>query len=449
VKRRVVLINPPSPWLINDREIFPLGILHIASYLRAQALPVEVVDLASTRPDRWSFPAAQIYGIGGCVSHDGVMRDIASRLSEEHPGALIVAGGPHGATVPHHVLTTMPFAAVALGEGEEVMHRLARGASPEHTEGLAVRDKDGIIRTPRPREADIDMLPFPAWDLIDADKYRATISYRDIAIRGAAVITSRGCPYGCAFCASPFIHRRRVRLHSVEYVLGMVRELIKRYRYEGICFLDDIFTLHRRRLLDICRGLHRLDVPWRCLARTDTVDREMLAVMRESGCLQVDFGIESGSQRILDGVGKKVTVEQQKNAVLTAKEVGISPKACIIIGLPGEDDESIHETIAFLKEIDVKCNFGFFVPLPGCQIAANPRRYNFHAKKGIPYDSYLITSSSGYGKVFEKGKTRKFHFFARKVAEALGDNHAYRDVMRKAKRDEERCGAPGEGSFGA
>lgn len=432
--KKVVLINPPSPWLANDRDIMPLGLLHLASYLKSYGVPFEFCDLASKKETEWAFPHGAIYGISACVSHDKVLRSIASELKSMYPESVVVSGGPHSSTLSEHILKTTLTDIAVIGEGEETLLEIARSAPLDKINGIAYKIHNNIVKNPlRPSVKDIDSLPYPQWDLIDVKNYSAIVNYRDTSIKGATLITSRGCPNNCSFCASPFLYERKVRFHGVAYILGMVDELIHTHGFNGLCFVDDVFTLNKKRLLELCNGLKKFNVPWRCLARTDTVDIEMLQAMKDSGCCQVDFGIESGAQKILDAAHKNVAVETQKQAVLMAKSVGISPKICIIVGLPGEDDSTITQTLEFISEVDVKCNFGFFVPLPGSDIALNPGKYRYKMKQGISYDSYLITSAGGYGLVFEEGKDECLRKYAKKIEGVLGDKYAYKDVLTKER----------------
>lgn len=432
MKKRVVLINPPSPFLLNDRDFMPLGLLHIASYLREKGIDIQFLDLASVDESNWVFPSGDIFGISVCVSHDEILRKMARKIKDKYPNSIIVAGGPHASTCPEHILSSSDVDIAVKGEGEISFYEIASGKNISDINGIFFKQGNAIISNPE-REviSDIDSLPYPAWDLLNLEAYNAIVSYHDVSIRGATIITARGCPFNCAFCGSPFLNKRVVRFHSVGYVLKEIEILVNKYGFKGLCFVDDVFTLDKKRLLEICDGLKKFAIKWRCLARCDTVNFEMLKAMKDAGCTQVDFGIESGSQKILDVVNKKVTVEKQKDAVLMAKAAGLLPKVCIIIGLPGEDEESIAQTKEFLKEVNVKCNFGFFVPLPGCDIQLNPEKYNYCYEKDIPYSSYLITGLKGYGHVFEKGKKELFLKYASELSAVLGDNYAYNDVLKR------------------
>jgi anaerobic magnesium-protoporphyrin IX monomethyl ester cyclase len=173
-------------------------------------------------------------------------------------------------------------------------------------------------------------------------------------LKATSVITSRGCPKSCHFCINSkhAMFGKRVRCHSAKHVINEVYELVSRYRAEGIFFVDDNFVLNGKRLLEICIGIRRFDLKWTCLSRVDTIDRQALEAMKGSGCVTVGFGVESGSQKVLNSLNKKAKVEDAIKAFDLCHEVGLKTWATIIIGSPEEQKEDVELTDRLLRRIN-------------------------------------------------------------------------------------------------
>lgn len=184
------------------------------------------------------------------------------------------------------------------------------------------------------------------------------------------LMTSRGCPYDCTFCASKVIWGRKVRYRSPEQVLSEISCLIERYKIKTFEICDDCFTLNKKRLRVILDSLSRdYDICFNCLSRVDCVDRDVLLKLQKAGCYLVRLGVESGSQKILNEMKKGITVEQIKNAFKLCKEIHLPANASFILGMPGETIETVHETIALAKEINPAIIYIFFaMPLVGTEL---------------------------------------------------------------------------------
>jgi len=236
-------------------------------------------------------------------------------------------------------------------------------------EGIWYRDKGQVRRTThRPLISNLDaVVPFPAWDLLPMDVY---LKNPVVGIgRDIDFISSRGCPYPCTFCFHAF--GRRYRAHSVDYIMAAVRHLKKTYDIDFISFQDDEFMADRRRFLHFCEALRksRLEIKWSCTGRVNLVTRELLRTAKEAGCASVSYGIESGSQRMLDQMKKRVTVEQAKRAIRLNREVGIRCPTSFIVGMPGETPDTIQETIDFCKDVNIPLRGVMFAtPYPGTPI---------------------------------------------------------------------------------
>ena len=289
------------------------------------------------------------------------------------PNAVTLMGGPHATFVPSETLRKCSqLDIVCVGEGERTIHELAQAvegkASLSNVRGIVYRSGNHIAEAPPQLLInDLDSLPFPARHLLPMSRYtilgkKATIGH---------VITSRGCPFNCIFCASSLLFGRKFRARSPKNVIDEVEEVVSDYDPDTLEFTDDLFTLNHRRVEAICDEMktRRLDVPWACSSRVDTVSRELLLKMREAGCTFIFYGVESGSQRTLNQMRKGITIKQIEDAVRWAKEVGIETLASFIIGWPNETIDDIKNTLAFAKRLDTDyAQFSFATPYPGTEL---------------------------------------------------------------------------------
>jgi anaerobic magnesium-protoporphyrin IX monomethyl ester cyclase len=213
----------------------------------------------------------------------------------------------------------------------------------------------------RIRTVDRESIPFPARHLVNERAYRSIVSRR---LPMTSMITGSGCPYRCVFCSVP--HRANPYFRGVEHVAEEML-VCERLGYREIMFCDDIFTLNRERTLQLCRLIRdkKIVVEWDCRTRVDCVDRELLVEMKASGCFRVQYGVESGSDRILENLNKRITVEQARRAIRETKAAGISPSVGFMLGSPGETESDIERTIAFALQSDPDyVQFSICTPFP-------------------------------------------------------------------------------------
>lgn len=294
------------------------------------------------------------------------------------PLALILAGGRHPTLCPIETLEDAPaLDAVILGEPENVLPRLVSAAALADTPSVAFR-KDGEIHRQQsvlPVE-ELDALPLPAWDLLDMS-YHARRTPRVIPcipLKTATLATSRGCPEQCAFCEEGRLHAKRHRAHSPGYVVEAIHHLVGKYGIDGVYFCDESFLADRERVLRLCEEFQRRGIPgsirWAAQARADSVDPELLRALRAAGCVQLEFGIESGSQRMLDSMAKRATVEQNAAAIRMSREAGVRSLAYLMFAMPGETRDDLRATARFLGRAQPELvRFIRFVPYPGTPAA--------------------------------------------------------------------------------
>ena len=383
---KICLINPPSPFLISQKDFTPLGILYIASVLRGNNFEVEVLDLANKENKLKSVlnsAEADIYGISSTTPQYPYAKKIMKILKVKN--VPIVIGGAHPSSVPDKCLAD-GFDHVVVGEGEQAMLNTVQ----------KYRDRESvkkIILCPYIKE--IDTIPRPARDLINLKSYGYNVNGH-LAI---SLITSRGCPYNCTFCSKD-VWQRTVRFHSPEYVVDELNEIINDFGFHHFLFIDDSLALNKRRLVRICDLIEPLNIKWRCYMRTNGVTKEMLKRMNQAGCSEIGFGIESGSQKILDIANKKTNVEENLKVVKYCKEAGVIANVFIMIGLPGETYKTVEETKNWMEKAKPdKFGFNIFAPYVGTEIYNNPRGYDIRLREMPDVESWI------------KGRQGEYHSF--------------------------------------
>ena len=257
--------------------------------------------------------------------------------------------------------------------------------------GLAYRKSQKIIiNKPRKNLKNLDNLNFPARNLLHNNKYKMILTNNEVF---ATVIPSRGCPFSCIFCRVGYPWGKKFRQRSVDNVLDEIKEIRTKYSIRNIVFMADTFTLEKKWVMDLCNKIlqNKLDINWLCNSRADTIDQEMVNVMKKAGCSLISFGIESGNQQILDKSKKNLDLRKAKHVINITKKQGIRTFAYFILGLPGENKKTINQTIKFAKKLDPDyVNFHLATPHPGTELATIA-----HKKKWIIDNQYEHYDQSG------------------------------------------------------
>ena len=348
----------------------PLGIAYIAAVLRDNGHNVGIVDYNVT-DEKTDFGKYDIVGI----STDTSRYKSSLRLAKDakDAGCIVVMGGPHVSYRDEEVLRTGLCDFVVREEGEQTMLELAGAVHTGRTadvRGISYLTKGILQRNPARGFMDnIDDL-LPARDLLDMH------AYRHLEMGGrkmTSVLTSRGCPFSCSFCCSTEFSGKRWRARSPVKVVDEVAEIVSRYGYNGIAFLDDNFTLDPGRVVAICEEILRrgLDIYWWCFSRADTLlkNEEMVARMAEAGCKYVFIGFESRHQKTLDRYNKKTTDRMAKDVTDLLRRYRISVHGSFIIGDPHETQQMIRDTIGYAKEINPQAvQFTILTPYPGTRL---------------------------------------------------------------------------------
>lgn len=278
----------------------------------------------------------------------------------------VILGGPHPTLLPERTMEECSHIDIlAIGEGENTIREIAKGKDLFDIKGIIYRENDDIIKNdPRPTIMDLDSLPFPAYHLLPMKEYEAG------GKRYATMMTSRGCPFNCTFCASSEICGKTWRGKSPERVIEQIKSLRNEYGVKEIEMIDDTFTLDKERVIKICEYIieENLDISWGCSSRVDTIDEEIARKLKEAGCHTIYLGIESGTQEMLDRLKKGTTIEQIKKTMGYLKKTGFKTLGSFILGIPGETKEQVEKTIRFAKELDpTLAQFTIFTPYPGTE----------------------------------------------------------------------------------
>ena len=405
---KVVLIRPPRP--ISDTHFislqFPLNLGYIASFLRERGYDLEIWDYEVEnlteeglhRKIRQANPG--LIGIT-CLTPTVIgAHKIASLIKKMSRDILIVAGGAHPTVLPTETLNEFPdFDMAVIGEGEETLLEILRYLKEKRSfsgiRGIAYREKNGAVKieNPRPYFEDINLLPFPARNLVDQNLYRGHHVSRGFSrqfLKVSEIITSRGCPYNCIFCVC---HNRKTLFRNIDNVLAEIDDCITRYNTSHFSFLDDTLTMNPKHITELCKGLNRFKkITWDCFARVDTVSLEILKEMAQSGCRKISYGVESGSPRILNLIKKNIKLEQVRNAFVWSREAGIEYiEGSFMIGChPNENRQDIDMTIKIIYELEPDIlMLSIMIPYPGTEVykIMKEKRY---LSEGIRWDDFVF-----------------------------------------------------------
>jgi len=378
---RVLLIDPKINLPIDVRNSPSLGLAYLAAVSEQRGDQVRVLDMQVEDvllPQVVSEFPPDIVGITATT----VQIESAWRVARELKQLTkvpVVLGGPHPTVLPAESVERPEVDFVVRSEGEatwrELCEQLEKHESVEGVAGITYGQNGQVVHNPdRPVIEEVDSIPFPAFHFFRMEHYsNLQPTLDDIAGPSYPLLSSRGCPYRCNYCSQ--ILPRGWRARSPESVVSEWRWLVKELGAAEIGVLDDSFNINRQRALAICdqiiaEGLNH--VPWIMIngIRANLADEELLGRMRQAGCIRTAFGVENGNQRILDEViHKQLTLDQVRAAFRAAKAVGMETIGFFIIGLPGETEETMEDTIRFACELDpVVANFSMATPFPGTEM---------------------------------------------------------------------------------
>lgn len=391
---KTILINPPEDirnFYGNFKSIQnalpPIGLAYLAGYLRSKGIKVEIIDAPALGLGFFDvvnrINQDDIVGITAVTTNIESANKLAELIKNKNNNIKIIIGGPHVSGIPEETLNKFKYFDIGvIGEGEETFYELVSALKNKRSiktiKGIVLRDKGKIIQTQK-RESikNLDELPFPAWDLLpDLAKNYQPSPHNVKNLPSASLVTSRGCPGRCTFCAK---RDRTIRIHSADYIVTMIKDLVQRYGIKEFIFMDDMFLISKARIKKLYEKLknERIKISWSCAARADFLnDIDLLKIMKESGCWQVMIGIESGNEGILKNIKKDITLDKIRKALENCRKTGISSKGYFIIGNPGETKETMIDSFRFAKNIPLDFFVLFyFTPYPGTESYQTAEKY--------------------------------------------------------------------------
>lgn len=384
---KVLLIFPPyslAEEFGNLAEVGnmlpPLGVAYIGAVLEKAGLLVKIIDAP---PLGWGIEeivretqkyTPDFIGVSSSTVSFYRAAKLAASLKKVTDSPLII-GGPHVTALPIETMKTSVFDIGVIGEGEttivELIKTLFKKGDLRKVDGIIYWQKKRLVKTsPRCYITDLDTLPLPARHLMPAlSAYHPTpATYKKFPV--GTMITSRGCPNRCSFCFRG-VFGNSWRYRSPQNVVDEMEILITKFGAREIRIWDDTFNIFPKRVMAICRLIIKrgLKIPWTCLGRVNQVDPAMLKLMKKAGCWQISYGIEAGNDKVLASIDKGITKQMVKAAIKMTYKEGISSLGFFILGLPGESEQTMTETIEFAKSLPLDAaNFTIATPYPGTKL---------------------------------------------------------------------------------
>lgn len=365
------MINPPCTDLVNPLAQVPLGLMYLAAVAERDGLDVTLLNLAGQPPNVgvWRIPLAKVYGITGTFLQIGIVNALANELKRRNHRARVIVGGP--ISISRQELDMDAIDTVVFGEGESVITDLVRYPGQRFVESAP---------------ANVNALPFPARHLWPGPfGGNVFIGGRNYFGGGTATfLTTRGCPYSCAFCAGPSLVSRKVRYRNPDSVLEEMERTVRDYGVRQFRLSDEHFTVRRSHVSGVC-GLirkseilgHGRGIAWRASIAVNPHDPDIFRELADSGCREVAFGVESMDADVLSRITHKCKPEDSITALTNAHAAGLKTRALMMVGLPYETEKTARLNVEFIEagHFDAVA-VTVFTPVPGCDIQRNPAAYD-------------------------------------------------------------------------
>lgn len=377
---KVLFVNPPqtaSKYKFMGVIAPPLGIAYMAGVLQENNIDVEILDASAEDMDFKDVEKEllkrkpDLVALTALTPTIGRALETAQVVKETLPDSIVVMGGYHPT---FNFIETLEYENVDIvirGEGEYIMLNLVQAlenqSSLHDVKGIVFEDKNSkeiVVNPEAPLIQDLDELPFPALNLLPMKKYRLL----DMDTHMTTMITTRGCPMQCSFCSSAAMHGKKIRERSIENIVDEIEYLKTNYDIDTIAFMDDTFTLKKRKVMAICDEIlkRNIEIMWGCTSRVDTLDEKLLKKMKEAGCITIFIGVESADQQQLDNMCKNTTIAKIENAFKIAHKLKIRTIASVALGMPGDTKEIMNKTVKFVHKL--KPNYAIYslaTPYPG------------------------------------------------------------------------------------
>lgn len=373
---KVLLINPTYPERPR-RSFFPMGLAYIAGALRKAGHQIQIADTDADMLQEKELREIvgdsdiDVVGTGGLVTALAHIRWIVDIVKETKPHLPVMVGGGLVSSMPDYLFSQTKADIGVIKEGEissvEIVDRLAQGRDLSGIQGIYYRnDKGDVIQNPeRAENGELDDLAYPAWDMFKLEKYFETIENIQ-GKRWLPMLGTRSCPYQCTFCYHPIGIKYRTR--SPKSIVDEILYFKERYHFHSVRFMDEMFALNRHWVVDYCKHYieRNVQLPWDCAARVNSADVEMYEWMKKANCVDVNFGLESGSDTMLRVMKKGTKASAAEKAIAVARDSGYEPTSSFMLGAIGETPETIQETVDFIKRNNLYVGGLFFqTPYPG------------------------------------------------------------------------------------
>ena len=459
---KVFLIQPPYvhvPGRHNQSPpVPPLGIAYLAAYIRRHMkgrVDVRICDAFSLGYSQERILeevrafAPDVVGYTTVTLTANRVKELAPRVREIFPRAVQVAGGPHPSALPGDLLPDMDV--VVRMEGELTFHEMLecieQGRDYRDIQGISfLADGERVDNPQRPPVPDLDTLPFPARDLLPMHLYEHHYPYKGGNRSFTTFFTSRGCPFKCAFCSQHVIWGGGVRYRSMEDTFREIRHLTEEFDASFYFFYDDTFTLKRERVVEFVE--RKLEggytFQWSCLTRADCLDEELIQLMKKAGCVEFQIGIESGSDKVLDSIRKRVKIKTLKDTFDLIHKHGVRTKGFFILGHLADTPETMEDTVRTALELDPSwIFFSTLVPLPGSEIfdiaqqkgylkSTDWDRYNYHGMPVIATENFTAEELDRIRRLAYRRfylRPRKLMGYARDVVAAGGYHRMWNNFL--------------------
>lgn len=385
---RILLVQPPEniERLLGKGKHFvmaipPVGLMYLATYMMHKGLDVEILDAyfhkysVERTAEEILKKSPDLVGISCLTSNGANVFYLSKLLKLKMPDIKIVLGNIHASFFSSFYISKAGVDFIVHGEGEETIVELAQALNSKRhdftgIEGLSWKDGDNVIDNPlRKKYISLDEIPWPARHLIPFECYTEGV-YKHMSTRDTdMVFSSRGCVNKCTFCCINVQHKFRYR--SPVDVVDEIEFLKRKYNITSLTFGDSLFTVNKNRVRSICNEIIKrsIKIPWFCEGHAKFIDQNVLELMKEAGCTDVAYGIETGAPRILAQINKNTTHEEICKAIDMTKSAGLRAQGLFMLGFPGETEEEMLETIRFATSVPLdRAQFAITVPYPGTQL---------------------------------------------------------------------------------
>lgn len=394
---KIVFMETPSPWLVKNNAHISLGLLYLATVLDNKGHDTRLIR-PRTADDLGALGDVDIICMGGTSLEYPMTMECASWVREHLPDMGIFIGGPHATALPEAVLASGLFDSIGIGEGEKIIVDMVNDF--KHRRLRQFYQAADFI-------SDVDSIPFPNRRLIEGEYGEGLFAFNQhyIGNRSESIVTSRGCPSNCAFCASKSIWQCGIRYRSPRNVVDEIQQIISDTGVKEFGIWDDTLTVNKRRCIELCGMLADLSIAWKCLARAASLDTDLCKALAAAGCKEVGVGLESGDQRVLNFLDKKANLDEMATGCDNANKAGLKVRGLFMTGTPGEREDSPELTIQYINKLNLSIvSLSTFTPLPGSPIWNDPEKYNCE----ILSDDF--TKYNEYCYVMEHGKKTRRRF---------------------------------------